>query len=65
MGFSDGENVKKAIDTFGEKKIFFGSDFPMWDHKAELDRLMKLGLKEDLLEDILYNNFKNFYGLEE
>ena len=65
MGFSDGENVRKAIDTFGEKKIFFGSDFPMWDHKDEVERLIKLNLKENLLEDILYNNFKNFYGLED
>lgn len=65
MGFSDGENVRKAIDTFGEKKIFFGSDFPMWDHKDEVERLIKLNLKENLLEDILYNNFKDFYGLED
>lgn len=65
MGFSDGENVKKAIDAFGTKKIFFGSDFPMWDHKDEVERLIKLGIKENLLEDILYNNFKDFYGLEE
>jgi predicted TIM-barrel fold metal-dependent hydrolase len=35
----------------------------MWDHRGELDMLFSLGLDDGFLEDILFNNFADFYGL--
>ena len=37
-------------------RMLFGTDFPMWDHTAELERLQKLGLTDAEMEKILYRN---------
>ena len=41
--------------------VFFGSDYPLWCPKKELDKTLELGLEQDFLEDILFNNFAAFY----
>ena len=55
------ERVTRSLRVFDRKKIFFGSDFPMWDPGEELQRVLALNLQEDFLEDILWNNFRDFY----
>lgn len=50
------ETAKKIIDTYGSNKVIFGTDFPMWKQEDELKFLFSLGLKENQLQDILYNN---------
>lgn len=52
------EKARKMIDKFGVKQFFFGTDFPMWSHQQELERLLNLNLKKEDLEDILYRNFE-------
>lgn len=64
LGFDGKEYARKIIDKFDSTHFFFGTDFPMWDHKKELDRFMALDLPDKTVEDILYNNFASFYGLE-
>lgn len=61
MGFDGLKHAKNAFNIFDNTHIFFGTDFPMWDHKTELDNIMKLGLSDDIVENVLYNNFHNFY----
>jgi hypothetical protein len=36
----------------------------MWDHAFELQTLEMLGLDEQTMENVLFNNFAEFYGLE-
>ncbi len=50
------ETAKKLIDTYGANRVIFGTDFPMWKQKDELEYLFDLGLSEKELEDILHNN---------
>ncbi|NLD47335.1 MAG: amidohydrolase family protein, partial [Clostridiaceae bacterium] len=45
-------------------RFFFGSDFPMWSPKGELQRLLSLGLDEESREKILYKNFAALFGLD-
>ncbi len=63
IGFADEDVLNPAIKAFGEDKIFFATDFPMWDHKEELDRVLAHNIPDKVLEKILYNNFAEFYGL--
>lgn len=62
FGFTNHEDAKKAFNTFDNTHIFFGTDFPMWDHQAELQNIMNLKLSDDVLENVLYGNFMNFYN---
>jgi len=41
--------------------VFFGSDYPIWDPKKELDKTLALGFEQGFLEDVLFNNFARFY----
>lgn len=57
--------AKKIIDTYGADKVIFGTDFPMWNQKDELNYLFSLGLSEKELQNILYNNIIRVLKLSE
>lgn len=61
IGFDGAENAKKAFETFNNSHIFFGTDFPMWSHKEEMNNIKKLGLSDDVFEKVMYKNFCEFY----
>lgn len=63
LGVGGAEKALKILDKFDKTHFFFGTDFPMWGHKEELERFMSLKLSDKLSEDILYNNFVKFYGV--
>ena len=50
--------AKDILKHLGYERFMFGSDFPMWGHKTELERLLSLELGDSINEDILYNNAK-------
>lgn len=61
LAFIDRDTALRFIDKFGEDKFMYGTDFPMWEPKSELERLLSLGLDESVLEKILFRNFEKFY----
>lgn len=65
IGFGGVQPVYEGLKAFDNSHIFFGCDFPMWDHLEEIEKLQSLGLDDQLLENIFYNNFAAFYGLED
>ena len=64
-GFGGKEPMIEGFKAFDNTHIFFGCDYPMWDHKDELEVLYSLGFDDTTLKNVLYNNFARFYGLEE
>lgn len=60
IGFSGPELAKKAFDAFDPTHIFFGTDYPMWDPKTELQTILDLGLPDEILEGVLHTNFEQF-----
>ena len=50
------EKFEELVHTFGEDRCLFGTDFPMWDTKAELERFMAVKITDDQREKILYKN---------
>ena len=46
--------VKTYIRAYGSQKVMFGSDFPMWNVRPEIDALLALGLKDIEYEDIFH-----------
>ena len=52
------DKAKEMIKNHGYEKFLFGSDFPMWDFKGELNIIDQLGLSDKEKEAILYGNAK-------
>ena len=50
------ERAREIIDIYGTDKVIFGTDFPMWKQKEELEFLFDLGLSDEQLKNILYYN---------
>lgn len=58
------EEAVKIIHRYGADKVFFGTDYPMWDTKEEVARFMALPLTEEERELIAHKNFERFIGEE-
>ena len=50
------EKAKYLISAYGADRVLFGTDYPMWDIKTEIERFMSIDLTEQEREDIFYNN---------
>ena len=59
------EQALENIAHFGVERTMFGTDFPMWLPKTELERFFALGLSEEENRKILYGNFARLFHLEE
>ena len=57
------ERIMEFMNMYGEDRIMFGSDYPMWDAGTELARLRSLPLSETALEKIQYKNAAEFLSL--
>ncbi|MCL2638763.1 MAG: amidohydrolase family protein [Oscillospiraceae bacterium] len=57
------ERASELIKMYGEERVLFGTDYPMWDADGELKFIEKLNLSERAKELIFYENTKRLYGL--
>lgn len=57
----DSGKAVELIHKFGSDKFFFGTDYPMWKHREELERFLALPLTEQEREDIFWNNFARVF----
>lgn len=55
--------ARRLVSFYGAENLFFGTDFPMWNHMEELERFFAIGLKESDNRKILAENFKNYYKI--
>ena len=50
------DKAKELIMAYGTDRVLFGTDYPMWEIKTDLERFMAIDLTEKQREDIFYNN---------
>jgi len=50
------EEASKMIHAIGAENVLYGTDYPMWNPKEEIERFMQLDLTEAERADILWNN---------
>lgn len=48
--------AEKIIEIYGDEKVLFGTDYPMWDPQEELNRFLALDLSEEQKRKILWDN---------
>lgn len=56
------ERVLRFIEAYGEDRILFGTDFPMWRALPEIQTLLSLGLPDRALRKIFSENLLNLLG---
>ena len=56
------DKAKSIIHAFGADKVLFGTDYPMWDPKTELERFFNIGLTPEENNLILYQNALTFFA---
>jgi len=56
LPFISPEKARNLINAFGEDRVFFGTDYPMWDAADELALIEKLNLPQAVQEKIFYKN---------
>lgn len=54
--FISKEKAREIILSYGADRVLFGTDYPMWSPKAELDTFFSLGLSEEENRKILSEN---------
>ena len=64
LGFITPEQAKEYILAYGEDRIFFGTDYPMWSITDELERFDRIDLTDSQREKIFWKNITSFLGIE-
>lgn len=59
----DKKKAVELINAYGEDRVLFGTDYPMWSPKEELDYFMSLNLTDTAKEKILSLNAKKLFKL--
>ncbi len=58
------DEARRYISAYGLERVFFGTDYPMWNGKEELERFDRIDLTDGEREQILYANICRFLGLD-
>jgi predicted TIM-barrel fold metal-dependent hydrolase len=58
------ETATEIIRKYGSSKVLFGTDYPMWSPKSELEYFFNLPLEKNEINDILNMNAKKLFSLE-
>lgn len=58
------EKAKELIQAYGTNRVLFGTDYPMWKPKEEIERFMRIKLSKKEREDIFYNNAARLFDIQ-
>lgn len=56
------EEAAGIIRRYGARRVFFGTDYPMWEPSEEVERFLRLPLTDGEKEGILHTNFEDFWA---
>lgn len=57
------KQLRSLFELYGEDKILFGTDYPMWQPKIEVDRFLNLGFSEKTNKKILSENAMKLFDI--
>lgn len=63
MPYLGAEKTAHFINTYGDDRIFFGSDFPLWSQDEEIENFLALPLSLSAKENIAHKNAEKFLGI--
>ena len=59
------EKARRLIRGYSRERVLFGTDFPMWTPRDELNRFLQLNLSDGEQERILWRNAEELLGMKE
>lgn len=62
FAFNSKEYVLSMFEKFGIDRFLFGTDFPLWSAKDEIENVRSLHLTQEENEMIFYQNFERLFG---
>ena len=54
----------KYINSYGQDKVIFGTDFPVLDFARTMLEIRDLNLKPGVMQKLLRDNVRAIYGLD-
>ena len=57
------ERLKEMIYAYGPKRVLFGTDYPMWNQKTEIDAMLELELPDEDYGCIFYKNAAELFQI--
>jgi hypothetical protein len=57
-------NFTRYIDSYGQDKVIFGTDFPVLDFERTVDEIDALGLRDGSRRKFMRDNVMRLYGLD-
>ena len=57
------EEAAAMIRKLGAENVLYGTDYPMWNPREEIERFLQLDLTQQEKEDILWNNAARMFKL--
>ena len=57
------EKGRELVRKWGADRVLFGTDYPMWDPRPDIDCLMAMKLQENEYRRIFWDNAADIYGL--
>ena len=57
------ERTRALIRAWGEDRVMFGTDYPLWRQKPEIDLLLRLDLTDGAYRKIFRKNCMRIYGI--
>ena len=64
LPYLDQKTAREIIRRYGADRVLFGTDYPMWEPKAEMETFLSLGLDENEIRCILNSNVAKLFDLE-
>ena len=58
------ESFVKYINSYGQDKVLFGTDFPVLGFRRTMDEVLGLNLRPDPLRKFLRDNALKVYGVK-
>lgn len=62
FGYMSNEKAREMIKTYGCDRVLFGTDYPMWLPKNEVDSCLSLGFTDEEYELIFHKNAEKIFG---
>ena len=57
------QHAREIVEAFGTDHVLFGTDYPMWDQKIEVERTLAMGFSEADNERMFARNTEQLFGI--